>query len=58
MRNTSGLTRKERKEKRRLRKLTWKSTLIDYYVDIRNTSKAGILYVNLQVRRQFRRGAA
>lgn len=57
MRNTSGLSRKERKERRKIRKATWKATLASYYVDVLNTSKVGIIYNNLQVRRQFRRGA-
>ncbi len=47
MKNTSGLTRKQRKEKRALRKALWKRELPSYYFIYHTVSKAGIQYVNI-----------
>lgn len=47
MRNTSRLTRAERKEKRRLRKAQWKGELLSYYYPVINISQGGIEYLTL-----------
>jgi len=48
MRNTSGLSRAQRKEARRLRKEKWKKELIPFYLNVEHTSKAGLVYYNLE----------
>ncbi len=48
MRNTSGLTRAERKANRALRKAQWKKELLPYYLNVKNVSQAGLVYYNLE----------
>ena len=50
MRNTTGLTRSQRKQARAARKAGWKTSMLNYYiVGETNTSAGGIVYQRLKI---------